>query len=186
MTLTYFTARSTLVTYAFLWEKVKTVDFSETITACDLKVDRCRQLIEIMRYVGIEGQGHFFTYIFQVLYVLCFTRPRYQVSVYRTIGPLVNRLIIASTVVLKMLQNYVQKVKIDNFFCLNGDIWNLFLQKCLLLLLYICLRHYMCCQSPQGAFFSSVKFSMYFFSVCSLCACVACNLIKAFCALDET
>ena len=28
-------------------------------------------------------------YIFQVLYVLCFTRPRYQVSVYRTIDPLV-------------------------------------------------------------------------------------------------
>ena len=28
-------------------------------------------------------------YIFQVLYVLCFIRPRYQVSVYRTIGPLV-------------------------------------------------------------------------------------------------
>ena len=27
-------------------------------------------------------------YTFQVLYVLCFTRPRYQVSVYRTIGPL--------------------------------------------------------------------------------------------------
>ena len=25
----------------------------------------------------------------QVLYVLCFTRPRYQVSVYRPIGPLV-------------------------------------------------------------------------------------------------
>ena len=29
-------------------------------------------------------------YIFQVLYVLCFTRPRYQLSVYRTIGPLVT------------------------------------------------------------------------------------------------
>ena len=28
-------------------------------------------------------------YIFQVLHVLCFTRPRYQVSVYRTTGPLV-------------------------------------------------------------------------------------------------
>ena len=28
-------------------------------------------------------------YILQVLYVLCFTEPRYQVSVYRTIGPLV-------------------------------------------------------------------------------------------------
>ena len=34
-----------MVTYAFLWEKVKTVDFSETIAACDLKVGRCRQLI---------------------------------------------------------------------------------------------------------------------------------------------
>ena len=29
-------------------------------------------------------------YIFQVLYVLCFTGPRYQVSVYRTNGPLVG------------------------------------------------------------------------------------------------
>ena len=28
-------------------------------------------------------------YIFQVLYVLCFSRPRYQVSIHRTIGPLV-------------------------------------------------------------------------------------------------
>ena len=28
-------------------------------------------------------------YIFKVLYVLCFTLTRYQVSVYRTIGPLV-------------------------------------------------------------------------------------------------
>ena len=32
-------------------------------------------------------------FIFQVLYVLCFTRPRYQVSVYRTIGSLVIILI---------------------------------------------------------------------------------------------
>ena len=38
VTLTYFTARSILVTMAFLWEKVKTVDFSETIAASDLKV----------------------------------------------------------------------------------------------------------------------------------------------------
>ena len=29
--------------------KVKTVDFSETIAACDLKVDRSIQLIEIMK-----------------------------------------------------------------------------------------------------------------------------------------
>ena len=39
----------------------------------------------------IEGQGHFLPYIFQVLYVLCFTGQRYQVSVYRTIGPLVYK-----------------------------------------------------------------------------------------------
>ena len=29
--------------------KVKTVDLSETIVACDLKVGRCRQLIEFMK-----------------------------------------------------------------------------------------------------------------------------------------
>ena len=29
--------------------EVKTVDFSATIAACDLKVGRCRQLIEIMK-----------------------------------------------------------------------------------------------------------------------------------------
>ena len=45
----YFTARSNLVTSAFLWEKVKTVDFSERIAASDLKVGRCRQLIEFMK-----------------------------------------------------------------------------------------------------------------------------------------
>ena len=33
---------------------------------------------------------------FQVLYVLCFTRPRYQVSVYRTTGPLVSIVVVAA------------------------------------------------------------------------------------------
>ena len=60
-----------MVTYAFLWEKVKTMDFSETIAACDLKVDRCRQLIEIMRVLKVKVIS--LPYIFQVLYVLCFT-----------------------------------------------------------------------------------------------------------------
>ena len=49
VTLTYFTARSNLVTKAFLWEKVKTVDCSETVAACDLEVGRCRQIIEFMK-----------------------------------------------------------------------------------------------------------------------------------------
>ena len=33
---------------------MKTVDFSETIAACDLKVGRCRQLIEIMKVYEYE------------------------------------------------------------------------------------------------------------------------------------
>ena len=37
--------------------------------------------------MSIEGQGHFFTIYFPGF--VCFTRPRYQVRVYRTIGPLV-------------------------------------------------------------------------------------------------
>ena len=31
-------ARSNLVSYAFVWEKGKTMDFSETIVVCDLKL----------------------------------------------------------------------------------------------------------------------------------------------------
>ena len=49
VTLAYFTARSNLVTKVFLWEKMKTVDFSETIAASDLRIGRCRQLIEFMK-----------------------------------------------------------------------------------------------------------------------------------------
>ena len=42
-------ARSNLVTKAFLWEKVKAVDFSETIAASYLKVSRSSHLIEYMK-----------------------------------------------------------------------------------------------------------------------------------------
>ena len=38
---------------------MKTVDFSETIAASDVKGGRSRHLIR--RYVSIEGQGHFST-----------------------------------------------------------------------------------------------------------------------------
>ena len=50
LTLTYFTARSNLVPYAFVWEKVKTIDFSETIVIYDIKVDRYSQLNEYMKF----------------------------------------------------------------------------------------------------------------------------------------
>ena len=46
LTLTCFKKMSNCVTYAFLYETVKTIDFSETIAACDLKDERCIQLIE--------------------------------------------------------------------------------------------------------------------------------------------
>ena len=48
LTLVYFTTRSNLVPYAFVWEKVKTMDFSETIVVYDIKVDICSQLNEYM------------------------------------------------------------------------------------------------------------------------------------------
>ena len=40
---------------------MKIVDFAETIEPCDLKVGRYRQLIDCMKVVSIEGQGHFLT-----------------------------------------------------------------------------------------------------------------------------
>ena len=45
----YFTARSNLFPYAFVWENVNTMDFSETIIVCDIKVGRCSQLNECMK-----------------------------------------------------------------------------------------------------------------------------------------
>ena len=41
LTLTYFTARSNLVGYAFVWEKGKTMDVSETFVVCGVRVGRC-------------------------------------------------------------------------------------------------------------------------------------------------
>ena len=67
-------------------------------------------------------------YIFQVLYVLCFTRPRYQVSVYRTIGPLVyifaryrHRLWVLNEAVLTYTYNqcFEQRIKNHNLSCEN-------------------------------------------------------------------
>ena len=38
-----------MVPYAIVWEKGKTMDFSETIVVYDIKVDRCSQLKEFMK-----------------------------------------------------------------------------------------------------------------------------------------
>ena len=41
LTLTYFRARSNLIPYAFVWEKGKTMNISETIVVYDVKAGRC-------------------------------------------------------------------------------------------------------------------------------------------------
>ena len=48
-TLTYLTTRSNLVTWAFLLEPLKTVDFSELIAGSYLKVCRDSHLIDYMK-----------------------------------------------------------------------------------------------------------------------------------------
>ena len=49
LTLTYFVTRSNLVPYAFVWEKVKTMDFSEIIVIYAIKVSRWSQLNVYMK-----------------------------------------------------------------------------------------------------------------------------------------
>ena len=47
--LTYFTAIPNLVHYAFVREKGKTIDFSETIIVYDIKVGNCSELNEYIK-----------------------------------------------------------------------------------------------------------------------------------------
>ena len=58
LTLTYFTARSNLVLYALVWEKVKAMNFSETtyIVVYNIKVGRFSQQNE--SFMSTKGQGH--------------------------------------------------------------------------------------------------------------------------------
>ena len=59
LTLTYFTVRSNLVPYAFVWEKVKAMDFSEIIVVYDIKVGRCSQLNEYMKLYEYQRSRSF-------------------------------------------------------------------------------------------------------------------------------
>ena len=52
---------------------MKTVEFSETIAASDLEVSRSRNLIEYMKIVNIEGQGHFLTLAQGCVYIKIWT-----------------------------------------------------------------------------------------------------------------
>ena len=59
LTLTYFRARSNLVPFLFVWEKGKTMDFSETIIGYDIKVGRCSQLHEYRKLYEYQRSRSF-------------------------------------------------------------------------------------------------------------------------------
>ena len=63
LAMTYFMAASNFVPYTFVWEEGKTIDFSETVVVCDIKVGRCSQLNEYMKLMSIKGQGHSLTLV---------------------------------------------------------------------------------------------------------------------------
>ena len=52
-----------MIPYAFVWEKVKIMDFSETIVVCDIKVGRFSLLNEYMNLMNIKGQGHSLNFV---------------------------------------------------------------------------------------------------------------------------
>ena len=59
LTLTYFMARSNMVPYAYVREKVKTMDFSETIVVYDIKIGRYSQLNEYMKLYEYQRSRSF-------------------------------------------------------------------------------------------------------------------------------
>ena len=59
LTLTYFTARSNSIPYAFVWEKGKTMDFPKTIVVYDIKVGRNSQLNVYMNLYEYQRSGSF-------------------------------------------------------------------------------------------------------------------------------
>ena len=64
LTLTYFTAMSNLVPYTFVLGKGKTMNFSETLLVCDIKIGRCSQMqsASTCTFVNIKSQGHSLTF----------------------------------------------------------------------------------------------------------------------------
>ena len=59
LTLTYFTARSNLIIYAFVWEKGKIIDSPESIVVYDIKVGRFSLLNEYMNHYEYQRSRPF-------------------------------------------------------------------------------------------------------------------------------
>ena len=66
------------------------MDLPETIAACDMKVGSCRHLIESMKVCEYLRSRSFLYHIFSRFCMFCALLGQDQVSVYRTIGPLVT------------------------------------------------------------------------------------------------
>ena len=79
--LTYFTVMSNLIHYAFVWEKGKTMDLSETIVVCDITVGRCSQLNEYMNLFEYQRSRSFIDLGSRssrfIIFKLLFLRNRY-------------------------------------------------------------------------------------------------------------
>ena len=100
LTLTYFMGRSNLVLYDFVWEKIKAMDFSETVVVYDMKVGRCSQLGEYMKFYEYHGSRSFIDlgpnhsdsifFNFYSSITLILTYPLHSGERYRTNGPLVS------------------------------------------------------------------------------------------------
>ena len=54
-----FNRKVKLCKICFSTSKSENSGFSENFRAGDLNVGRCRQLIQFIKYVNIQGQGHF-------------------------------------------------------------------------------------------------------------------------------
>ena len=74
LSLTDFTARKNLVPYALVWEKVKTIDVSETIVVYDIKVGRCCQFNEYMKLYACLPLGHLYLTYSTLLLCIQFSR----------------------------------------------------------------------------------------------------------------
>ena len=73
---------SNVVPYVFVWGKIKTMDFPETVVVFDIEVERCSQLGEYMKLYEYHRSG-----------LLIDLGPNHLDSIfnewYRTNGPLV-------------------------------------------------------------------------------------------------
>ena len=81
-----------MVSKCFQWEVVETLHFTESIVACDLKIDRYRQFTVLIKICEYSRSSLLFTLTDMNLSKGRLSKNIPQVSDIRTIGPLVSHL----------------------------------------------------------------------------------------------